>query len=241
MKKILLYTFALIVASLAFSSCNDDKDELTDTKVTYYADIELSDPDPYTMAIGSSYKDPGYKATLNGTDVTDGVTVTSNVDPNTLGVYSVTYSYTNAEGFTTSTTRTVIVYDPSSDPDLDLTGDWVVVSPSTRTSPSAIAFSGYTITLVKMAQGIYYCTDFMGGWYAQRAGYGNSYAMYGYFAVDGDNNISVLYSHINGWGDSLDATSGPIGSYNAETNQIFWSVSYYDTYLAWDIYLDPAE
>jgi len=236
MKKFLLYTFAWILATSVLSACNDDNDQLTDTKITYYADIVLDGDDPLTVPLGTAYAEPGYTATLNNNDVTSGVTVTSDVDVNTPGVYSVEYSYTNAEGFTTSESRTVVVYDPDCS-DADLTGTWTVVSPSTRTSPSQVAFAGYTVAIQKLAPGVFYCTDLMGGWYAQRAGYGNSYAMWGYISLNSANEVSVMYSHINGWGDSLDPTDGPVGTYDPDTDALAWSVSYYDTYLAWDIYL----
>ncbi len=46
-------------------------------------------------------------------DVTASVIVNSNVDASKIGLYSVSYSAANADGFSSSAKRTVIVYDPA--------------------------------------------------------------------------------------------------------------------------------
>ena len=47
MKKILFYTLMFCLASVGFTSCSDD-DELTDSKVTYYATLEIQG-DEFTL------------------------------------------------------------------------------------------------------------------------------------------------------------------------------------------------
>lgn len=41
MKKSLLYSLMAVLSVGAFTSCNDDEDQFTDTRVTHYAIIEL--------------------------------------------------------------------------------------------------------------------------------------------------------------------------------------------------------
>lgn len=41
MKKVLLYGLMSCAAVFGFTSCNDDNDQLTDTRVTHFATIEL--------------------------------------------------------------------------------------------------------------------------------------------------------------------------------------------------------
>lgn len=56
----------------------------------------------------------------------------------------------------------------------------------------------------KTAPGIFKVSDFFGGYYDQRAGYGSSYAMGGYFQLLADNSLVQLSSYVPGWGDSAD-------------------------------------
>ena len=45
MKKIYLYAIALLMSSVAFTSCNDDNDQLTDSRITYYVVLEMQGDD----------------------------------------------------------------------------------------------------------------------------------------------------------------------------------------------------
>jgi hypothetical protein len=70
--------------------------------------ITLTDSNPYYVQIGSSYIDPGATS-----DNGEAVTVdTGNLDMNTRGSYTITYSATDNRGFIGTTTRTVIVDAP---------------------------------------------------------------------------------------------------------------------------------
>ncbi|GEM_PF-4802664 len=63
-----------------------------------------------TINVGTSYKDPGYSARDSlGNDITSRVRVTSNVNSNATGTYYVSYSVTDSNGNSASTTRTVVV------------------------------------------------------------------------------------------------------------------------------------
>lgn len=63
-----------------------------------------------TIPAGVKYTDPGATAgdNIDGT-ITSRITTTSNVDVNTVGTYTITYTVTDRGGNTTVTTRTVIV------------------------------------------------------------------------------------------------------------------------------------
>ena len=62
------------------------------------------------LKIGNSFTDPGCTAIdpIDG-DLTDKVTINSNVDTSKKGIYRVVYSVVNSGGITTSETRTVVV------------------------------------------------------------------------------------------------------------------------------------
>lgn len=223
MKKILFYTLMLCLSSFALTSCNDDNDELTDAKVTYYPTLEIQG-DKFTLVpIGTAYTELGCKGTLLGEDCTSDIVTTGSVDANTPGLYYINYPYTNAQGYKTPVKRTVAVCDPSIT--TDIAGTYTVQNGSYRDySGNASEFKGYKVSVTKAAPGLFYVSDLMGGYYDQGAGYGENYAMTGYVQLLSDNTIKVLSSHIAGWGDSLDSFEN--GKYDSETGTITYDAAY---------------
>lgn len=219
MKKI-YYAFILTLGTFAFSACGDK--EYTDTKVTHYVSYELTGGETYAIPVGTTYSDPGFKAYEGTKDVTGSVVVSGTVDGNKVGFYPVTYSAVNTDGFSRSVTRNVFVYNP--DISVDLSGSYTVGSGSYRLrGATTTAYSGQTITLTKVAPGMFYISDWIGGYYDQRAGYGSSYALYGYLGLNADNTISGLYGFIKGWGDSF---SDVTGTYDPATGSVSMVVTY---------------
>lgn len=219
MKKI-YFAFILTLGVLAFSSCGDK--EYTDTKVTNYVTYELTGGETYTIPVGTAYTDPGYKAYEGTEDVTASVQVSGTVDGNTVGFYPISYSAVNSDGFSRTVTRNVFVYNPAIT--TDLAGDYLVSEGSHRIRGAAkTAYSGQKITLTKVAPGMFYITDWLGGYYDQRAGYGSSYALYGYLGLNADNTISGLYGFVKGWGDSF---SDVTGTYDPATGTVSMVVTY---------------
>lgn len=112
MKSKLLY---LMVFSFAMwlSGC-DDESTAGMTRITYYPTIELLGNTSVVLNLGESYADEGCYAELNGEDVSADVVVTSGVNANKVGIYSIVYASYNEDGFSATTSRTVYVVDPSS-------------------------------------------------------------------------------------------------------------------------------
>ena len=96
---------------------NSGGDEATATRTVVVKDpkIELTllGDDPVELPIGSQYVDAGYKASdeLLG-DVTDKVTLTTNLNPNVLGNYTVTYSVTSSDITVTKTRQVNVIALP---------------------------------------------------------------------------------------------------------------------------------
>lgn len=244
MKKI--YLFGLVVLGmLAFSSCNDDNDELTDSRLTYYADLHIQGDEFMIVPVGTAYVDPGCTGTLfdeatgENKDITNQIMVGGDeVDPNTMGFYYVTYTAINKDGFSSSVTRTVCVCDPTVT--LDISGsyntDMNLSLYGTAQNPFALyaANYGYTtqctgITFTKLAPGFFKVNDLLGGWYDQIRGFGVQYSgaigcMTGYVSADNDGNIELISSYIGAWGDSLDYIED--GKYDPETGTISYFASY---------------
>ncbi|MBQ7690338.1 MAG: DUF5012 domain-containing protein [Muribaculaceae bacterium] len=250
MKKIFMYAAALLLSSVAFTSCSDSNDELTDSKLTNYVVLEVQGDEFVALPLGTSYVDAGCKATLDGQDaasrlVTEGV---DEVDENTIGFYEITYSAVNDDGFPISASRTVCVYDPSIT--LNIEGKYNTDMAATMYLgkmndvkdwyPFADWAAGYGntsqcegITFTQIVPGIFYCNDLLGGWYWQIRGYGTSYAMTGYVSVDNDGNVELISSYIPGWGDGLDYIEE--AKYDTSTSTISYSLCY-----AGQIYMKPV-
>lgn len=89
MKKILFYTLMLCLSSFALTSCNDDNDELTDAKVTYYPTLEIQGDEFTLVPIGTAYTELGCKGVVRGEDCTSGIVTSGTVDINTPGLYYI--------------------------------------------------------------------------------------------------------------------------------------------------------
>lgn len=226
MKKTFLFSLMLGMAAIGLTSCNDDNDELTDSVLTYYVNLELQGDDFVQVPIGTAFIDPGCTATMNGQDVSSRIVISGldEIDVNTAGLYTVTYSAVNDDGFSAEVSRTVAVCDPSIT--ADISGTWVVQAGSHRLYNGAqTPYSDYTVRIRKDAPGIFYVSDFLAGWYDQRAGYGSSYACNGYVQLLADGTLLCLSSFVPGWADSLEDFEG---QYDEATNTIVWDATYTD-------------
>lgn len=249
MKKVYLFGLIMGLALVGLTSCNDDEDQLTDSRLTNYAVLELQGDEFMPVALGSSFVDPGCKATLGGEDFTANVQAigASDVDPNTVGFYDITYVATNPDGYQATASRTVCVYDPSVT--LDMSGTYNVDMEATLygkptgtrvTFANRAAYYGNTtqctdIEFTKILPGVYACNDLFGHWYNQIRGYGASYGtrydMTGYVSLDNEGNIELLSSYVQGWGDGLDYIK------NGKYDEAAGTVSYFMSYAS-AIYID---
>jgi hypothetical protein len=235
MKKLIFYIVLFCSLSLGLVSCEDETSEDT-SYITYYVEIELEGDDPYLVEMGTDYVDPGYTAYEGDEDVTESVVVTGidDIDTDAKGVYTVTYTCQNSDGYEASTERTVVVYDSSITTGLG-EGTYTVTSDTYRNYNGTLtSYSGYDIDIDSIAPGIYYCSDFLGGYYDQYNGYGSSYAMTGYFSLESDNTLELCSSYVSGWGDGLEYMEG--GSYDPDSGQIYWMVDYAG-YIDFYVYL----
>lgn len=227
MKKI-IYNLFLFCSLIIFVGCEGITTEDT-SKITYYVNFELSGDNPLLVKVGDKFNDPGVIATEGDKDVTSNVKSSGSVNTNAIGVYYITYSAKNVDGFDASTTRTVAVYNPNIT--ADISGNYVVAAGSHRyafASGAQVAYSGYPVKISKLAPGLFQVSDFFGGYYDKRAGYGASYAMTGYMSLNEDNSIDLLTSIVNGWGDGLDDLDD--ASYDPESGTIQWGAVYVGAY-----------
>ena len=236
MKKSLICLVALLGLATAFTGCK--KESLGLTEITYFAEIILDGDETMVVAKGTTFEDPGFTATMAGEDVTGRVTVTSDVDTSTSGVYHVTYSMVNDDGFPASVTRTVVVLDLS-DP---VEGFWACDPTSFRLNANTGATVAYgapfEILIISEGDGKYAVDDLLAGWYCQRAGYGTNYAMVGEISISDLGVITLEDSYVPGWGDTADKLEN--GLYVALTNTITYELTYAG-YLVFNVTLNKVE
>lgn len=220
MKKNYLYLAMFALVAMFATSCQEVTTEGM-TRITYYPQLTLEGETQVILDKGSQYVEPGYSALLNGEDVTEDVDVVSNVDASTSGVYSVTYSIVNADGFASTATRTVVVLDPN-----DAVEGFYYTDPESYRIAAATGLYGgeFEVLILNNGDGTYSVDDMLAGWYAQRAGYGMNYAMQGIIAVAEDGTISLLWDYVPGWGDSSDGMTD--ATFDAATKTINWNVGY---------------
>jgi hypothetical protein len=112
MKKYINYLVMLTVSSLLLTACSKDNFKYKDgyvgsSKITTYPEITVKGEDYMIVAKGGSFTDPGATAKAGTADVK----VSSNtISTAAAGVYTITYTATNVDGFSASAIRHVIVY-----------------------------------------------------------------------------------------------------------------------------------
>jgi len=150
MKKIL---YSLMAFALLAVSCEKTTEGLTG--ITYYPVITVNG-DAGVIYVGETYEDPGCTAIMNGEDITDQVIVTDNINNQVPGIYSITYSATNEQGFSASASRTVYVAAESGIVNLYVGEMW---------TPKGSYLSGGTHLITDNGDGTYQMDDIMGGYY----------------------------------------------------------------------------
>lgn len=216
MKNLKYITFA-ICSLFLLSACDKDTEG-----VSSLLHFELNGDETMLVTLNTSYEEPGFKITLDGADVSESVEIVQDVNADRVGLYTVQYIYTNMDGVKTVKERTVIVNDPSVT--LDMAGSYVTATGTQRDYNGITAFQGQKITVNKIAPGFFSISDFLGGWYAQRAGYGAAYACSGYVQLQNNGTFELLSSSLLPWADTIDGITE--GKYDAASGQVSWKTSY---------------
>ncbi len=146
MRKITYIINLLVITSIIFmASCKKDSENVS--TITYYPVFTYNGDQFMSVHAGGSFTDPGVTALLDGKNWP--VLITGSVDTITPGVYTLTYTSTNPEGFSNVTYRYVGVISPDAAA-RDLSGKYVR------------EIKNDTITVTKIADGVYLDNDIGG-------------------------------------------------------------------------------
>ncbi|MFT2007288.1 immunoglobulin-like domain-containing protein [Pontibacter sp. 13R65] len=187
------YENKIIVSALVLLSCfsllgcDKDDDTANISFITSYPDFEMTGGTVFLVK-GEEYVEPGVVASEGGENIpvttsvvgspyidpaqTDPslVSYTNSIDTNVPGIYIITYSATNSDNFSASTSRTVFVLDAAPDPSVDLSGHY-----TSGTSPAS--------DITKIGDGVFYATNFWGG--------GSTVVLDGYILTSDGINLNV--------------------------------------------------
>jgi len=162
----IIYMFATLAIGLLMSC---DKDTEGISRTTFFPDFEMAGEEVMTVVQGEEFVDPGVTASANEQELDVSVSVlgspfivpgqtqpsqvqyTNSLDTNVPGMYIITYSALNEDGFPGTTQRIVFVLDKPADPTVDLSGTYT----STAPSPSA--------TITKVTDGVFFSSNVWGG------------------------------------------------------------------------------
>jgi Domain of unknown function (DUF5011) len=147
-------TGCLVLTCLLFSCNKEDfnypEGHVGSSRITYFPELTLNGSPGISVVVGNTFTDPGAKATANGADIP--VTVSGTVNTSQDGIYFITYTATNSDGFSASTQRVVAVIATPEVPGTDISGDY---------APIGGAPSDANVT--KLDQGLYFTTNCWGG------------------------------------------------------------------------------
>lgn len=196
------YLISLMMVLPLLMSCEKESEGLS--FITHYIIITPEGGD-VLMSTGETFSDPGYTAFEGEEDVTANVVVTDNIDNTVAGFYTVTYTATNADGYSSSTTRTVIVQSTA---DYATTLDGVYYASVAR--DGVPAYDGLSFTI---KDNVLQCA--IGGYYSVGRNYGTDYAALG--AEVSVSDLSATTATMPAWGYTVevsdmvaDATTGTI-------------------------------
>jgi len=144
MKNLKFLAIILFLSAAFMVSCTKESDNLGISYITYYADFDY---EPLVaIPVGGTFT-PGAVVTEKGNPID--YTIDGSSDPSTIGIYEYYYSATNSDGYSSTVTQVIAVYNPTG-AGTDVSGKIEDIGRPERKA---------TISLVEGTPNIYYCTD----------------------------------------------------------------------------------
>lgn len=209
------YFSIVMLASVlfGFTACESDDTEGL-TRITYYPTLTVVGGD-VIVPVGGTYTEQGCTAILNGTDITDQVEISSDVNTDEMGIYTVSYSAVNSDGFTASASRTVYVTNPGH----------VNTLYFGSTKYGSRSYSGAPVKIEDNGDGTYSIDDVLAGfyWNGRYPGYEPTYDFHAEADIKiDDSGVSVI--SVGSWYFGAYAITIASSSYDAATGVISYSL-----------------
>jgi len=137
------------VVSIVYSSCKKESFDYPEgyvgiSKITVFPVLTMKGDKYVAVAKGATYTDAGATA-VAGTSTIE-VKTTGLPNTATAGVYLITYSATNSDGFAATATRSVVVYDTKADAVAnDFSGNYLRAATGTITKWTKLAPGAYLV------------------------------------------------------------------------------------------------
>jgi hypothetical protein len=199
----------ILSASLLFLGCakeeefNNTETKVGRSRVTFFPVLEMSGNEAMSIVAGSTFTDPGVKATEGGNEIP--VTTSGTVNTNSPGFYRLIYTATNKDGFNATTERIVVVLPEAEKPGVDLSGEYLPIGGAPANA-----------IVTKIDEGLYFSTNIWGG--------GSLAVIPAYFiSTDGKTLLVPLQDLNNGAGR---IQSEGTGTYN--NGLISWTITRLD-------------
>ncbi len=228
-----IYLFIGIILLLGITTgCDKESEGWQTSNITYYVSFvfDLAEgTDQFgnqkiVIDKGDVYDvNSNYSATEGDTDVKDKTTIEGTVDGNTPGYYRVDYSAVNNDGYSAAATIGVFVADPAIT--TDISGSY---SGDVYRTPTGSSFTGFPVTIAKVANGIFYIDRLCGSYYFDGLGYSayGNYFVHGFVRLNADNTLTYLASYSPGWGDTLGGDGLEYGEYDPITGVVSFGSIY---------------
>lgn len=215
MKRIIYSLF--IFVTFVMISCEGVTTE-DNSVITHYALLELDGATNIKLSVGDTYIESGYTATEGDVDITSKVVVTGSVDTSTPGLYVLTYSVSNEDGYSTSATRQILVVDPDS----FASAYWGEVTSGTR------HYTDTPVIITNQSGDLYEIDDLIGGfqWNGVNAGLDPPYDLHleAILQLNADNSITLVSK--GSWYFENVAVLLESGDYNPETGTVTLNLTY---------------
>ncbi|WP_242133327.1 immunoglobulin-like domain-containing protein [Aestuariivivens marinum] len=166
MKKAIILLMTIVTS--VFIGC-DTESTGNVSRVTVFPELTINGDATIFHVAGTPFNDPGANATVGGSPIE--FSTNSNLDTNTPGIYTISYSAFNEDGFEAAAVRTVYVYETGD----DIAGIYNGIRDNR-------GFGGLVLVSTRN-DGDYNISDMLAGYYHQGLGYGPAYSFPGVIAV----------------------------------------------------------
>jgi len=225
-KNIIILSIAILAIHL--TSC-DKKYEDAGVTVQPAPYIEVLGANPLFILKGLEFEDPGIYTELivNDDTLTEiDYKVLGKINTDLIGNYTLTYEVRNNNNIPFYATRKVSV--------VDFTGYDVFEIPIGEYDGIRVnRGKGGTVVIEKIREGIYSCSDVLGGYYDQFAGYGPDYAATALLIIDADGNLRSELGYVSGWGQIVIKNA----SFNSATNVMSYTMVMTNDGFSFDVSL----